>query len=80
MLLESMLAVIALIAVASFSIGEAATQGWTTPTQVFAGAVSNFLSTIGLPFEVIYTLITLSISAFALTSLDSVARVGRLSF
>ena len=80
MLLESMLAVIALIAVASFASGEAAAQGWNTPAQIFAGAVSNFLTTIGLPSDIVYTLITLSISAFALTSLDSVARVGRLSF
>ena len=80
MLLESMLAVIALIAVASFANGEAAAQGWNTPAQVFAGAVSGFLTTLGLPSDIVYTLITLSISAFALTSLDSVARVGRLSF
>ncbi len=80
MLLESMLAVIALIAVASFASGEAAAQGWNTPAQVFAGAVSGFLTALGLPSDIIYTLITLSISAFALTSLDSVARVGRLSF
>ncbi len=80
MLLESMLAVIALIAVASFASGEATAQGWNTPAQVFAGAVSGFLTTLGLPSDIVYTLITLSISAFALTSLDSVARVGRLSF
>ena len=80
MLLESMLAVIALIAVASFTTGEAAAQGWNTPAQVFAGAVSEFLTTLKLPSDIVYTLITLSISAFALTSLDSVARVGRLSF
>lgn len=80
MLLESMLAVIALIAVASFATGEAAAMGWNTPAQVFAGAVAGFLSSIGLPSDIVYTLITLSISAFALTSLDSVARVGRLSF
>ena len=80
MLLESLLAIIALIAVASFATGEAADLGWTTPAQIFAGAVSNFLTTIGLPSDVVYTLITLSVSAFALTSLDSVARVGRLSF
>lgn len=30
--------------------------------------------------DLVYTLITLSVSAFALTSLDSVARVGRLAF
>lgn len=80
MLLESMLAVIALIAVASFASGEAAAQGWNTPAQVFAGAVSGFLTALNLPSDIVYTLITLSISAFALTSLDSVARVGRLSF
>lgn len=80
MLLESMLAVIALIAVASFATGAAAAKGWETPAQIFAGAVSNFLTTLGLPSDIVYTLITLSISAFALTSLDSVARVGRLSF
>lgn len=80
MLLESMLAVIALIAVASFAVGQAEAQGFSTPAQIFAGAVSSFLSTIGLPNDIVYTLITLSISAFALTSLDSVARVGRLSF
>lgn len=80
MLLESMLAVIALIAVASFATGEASAQGLETPAQIFAGAVAGFLTKMGLPSDVIFTLITLSISAFALTSLDSVARVGRLSF
>lgn len=80
MLLESMLAVIALIAVASFATGEAAAQGLETPAQIFAGAVAGFLTKLGLPSDVVFTLITLSISAFALTSLDSVARVGRLSF
>lgn len=80
MLLESMLAVLALIAVASFASGEAAEQGLKTQPQIFAGAIANFLSTIGLPYSFVFTLINLSVSAFALTSLDSVARVGRLSF
>ena len=80
MLMESMLAVIALIAVASFGKGEAAAQGLTTQPQIFAGAIANFLTAIGLPHDLVYTLINLAISAFALTSLDSVARVGRLSF
>ena len=80
MLMESMLAVIALIAVASFAQGEAAELGYTTQPQIFAGAVANFLTSIGLPFDLVFTLINLSVSAFALTSLDSVARVGRLSF
>ncbi|MCI5597589.1 MAG: carbon starvation protein A [Lachnospiraceae bacterium] len=80
MLMESMLAVIALIAVASFAAGEAEAQGLTTQPQIFAGAIANFLSAAGLPHELVFTLINLAVSAFALTSLDSVARVGRLSF
>lgn len=80
MLMESMLAVIALIAVASFAEGEAAAQGLTTQPQIFAGAIANFLSVIGLPHDLVFTLMNLAVSAFALTSLDSVARVGRLSF
>ncbi len=80
MLMESMLAVIALIAVASFAKGEAAAQGLTTQPQIFAGAIANFLTTIGLPYSLVFTLINLAVSAFALTSLDSVARIGRLSF
>ena len=80
MLLESMLAIIALIAVASFGKGEAAAQGLTTQPQIFAGAIANFLSVAGLPHSLVFTLINLAVSAFALTSLDSVARVGRLSF
>ena len=80
MLLESMLAVISLVAVASFATGAAAEQGYTTPAQIFAGGISNFLATIGLPQNVVFTLINLAVSAFALTSLDSVARIGRMSF
>ncbi|MGN0390773.1 MAG: carbon starvation protein A [Wujia sp.] len=80
MLMESMLAVIALIAVASFADGEAAAQGLTTQPQIFAGAIANFLTAIGLPYSLVFTLINLAVSAFALTSLDSVARVARLSF
>ena len=82
MLLESLLAVIALITVGSFvgGLSGAAAEGLKTPAQVFAGAIANFLGVLGLPNEVIFTLITLAVSAFALTSLDSVARIGRLSF
>ena len=60
--------------------GEAAAQGLTTQPQIFAGAIANFLEVIGLPHSLVFTLINLAVSAFALTSLDSVARVGRLSF
>lgn len=80
MIMESMLAVIALICVASFAGGEAANAGLVTQPQIFAGAIANFLEAVGLPWNLTFTLINLAVSAFALTSLDSVARIGRLSF
>ena len=78
MLLECLLAVLALIAVGSLAAGGKMPAG--TPPQIFATAIAGFLSKLGLPENIIFTLITLSVSAFALTSLDSVARVGRLAF
>ncbi|MDR2535147.1 MAG: carbon starvation protein A [Treponema sp.] len=78
MLVESFLAVISLIAVGALAVGGTLPQG--TPPQIFAAAVAGFLTTLGLPEEVVFTLVTLAISAFALTSLDSGVRVGRLAF
>ena len=78
MLVESLLGVIALIAVGSVAAGGVVPSG--TPQVIFANAVSGFLSKLHIPSDVSFTLISLAVSAFALTSLDSVARVGRLSF
>lgn len=78
MLLECVLAVIALITVGALAVGGKLPQG--TPPTIFAQAISGFLSVLGLPETATFTIITLAVSAFALTSLDSVARVGRLSF
>ena len=78
MLLESLLAITALIAAGFVATQEELPAG--TPPQLFAQAISIFLTSLGLPESVCYTLITLAISAFALTSLDSVARVGRIAF
>ena len=78
MLLECMLAVTALIAVGFLATDGVMPSG--TQPQIFATAIGAFLTKLGIPEELSTTLITLSISAFALTSLDSVARVGRLAF
>lgn len=80
MLVESLLAVIALITVGAITVGGLLPDGIKTPPQIFAHAVAGFLTKLGLPENAVFTLITLSISAFALTSLDSVARVGRFAF
>ena len=77
MLLESLLAVIALV-VASSVLPEMA-QG-STPFQTFAYGVNSFLAGLGLPDRFVNCFIAMALSALALTSLDSVARIGRMSF
>ncbi|MBR5329838.1 MAG: carbon starvation protein A [Firmicutes bacterium] len=78
MLIECLLAVVALIAVGAVSNGAQVAEG--TPPVIFATAISSFIARMGIPQDVAFTLLNLSVSVFALTSLDSVARVGRLSF
>ncbi|MDR3049996.1 MAG: carbon starvation protein A [Elusimicrobiota bacterium] len=78
MIIECFLAVIALVAVGSLAIDGKLPSG--TPPVIFASAIAGFLLKLGISETISYTLITLAVSAFALTSLDSVSRVGRLAF
>ena len=81
MLLESLLGVLALIAVGAVSVsGMGPDLAKATPAQIFASGIAGFLTKIHVPASISNTLLILAFSAFALTSLDSVARVGRLSF
>jgi carbon starvation protein len=76
MLVESLLAVIALVCVGSLG----GMPKGASAQQTFALAIANFLDVIHVNHNLSLTLINLAISAFALTSLDSVARIARLSF
>ena len=78
MLVESLLGVLALVAVGSIVVGGKVPAG--TPFSLFASAVAGFLSLIGIPEYVAVCMMTMFVSALALTSLDSVARIGRMSF
>ncbi|GHU68797.1 carbon starvation protein A [Spirochaetia bacterium] len=78
MLLETLVAVLALIAVGSLAWGGRMPAG--TPPVIFATAVSGFLHQLGLPSQISFTIVSLAISSFVLTTLDTVARLGRLSF
>ena len=81
MLIECVLAVISLIAIGTLSAdGSIAATGASAPAVVFATAISNFLATIGLPTSITFTIISLAVSAFALTSLDTATRLGRFMF
>jgi len=78
MLLETLVAVLALIAVGSLAYNGKMPSG--TPPFIFATAVSGFLHQLGLPNQASFAIVSLAVSAFVLTTLDTVARLGRLSF
>jgi carbon starvation protein len=81
MLIESLLAVIALITVARLSGVEyqqvLAQKG---PVELFAEGVGRFLTVFSIPEHLGMVLTALTVSAFALTSLDTGTRLARLSF
>ena len=51
-----------------------------TPFQIFSTAVAGFFSMFGLPHDIANCIMTMCVSALALTTLDAVARIGRMSF
>ena len=51
-----------------------------TPFQVFSSGVAGFFEMFGVPVYVATVFMTMCVSALALTSLDAVARIGRMSF
>lgn len=94
MLIECVLAVISLVCIGTLvadgnykNAGEIMLAGnnisLATPAIIFAAAVAGFFEQIGLSGGAVtaaYTIITLSISAFALTSLDTATRLARFIF
>ncbi len=86
MLLECLLAVISLCAVAY--VWQGAVSGtYATPTQIFASGLSGMIGVIpglegigGHAGSIAYSLLILAVSAFCLTSLDTATRIGRMMF
>jgi carbon starvation protein len=75
MLIEGIVAIIAIIAVAYCT-----TQVEGTPAVRFAVGVAYFLNSFGIPVAVGKVFVILSFSAFALTSLDTATRIARYMF
>ena len=78
MLVESMLGVVALV-IACAAASPDGTVAAGTPFQIFAGAIGGFFQMFGFPAAVSACVITMCISALAMTTIDSVARIGRMS-
>ena len=81
MLIECVLAIMTLIAVAhanSFAGTELAFSG---ATQIFGGGIASMIDpSRGTVYSVLYTLLVLTYSTFCLTSLDTATRMGRFMF
>ena len=79
MILESLLAVLALC-VAGAAAAADGTPAAGTPFQIFSRGVAGFFEMFGVPNYAATVFMTMCVSALALTSLDAVARIARMSF
>ncbi|MBS6613450.1 MAG: carbon starvation protein A [Anaerotruncus sp.] len=79
MILESVLAVLALC-VAGAAAAKNGTPADGTPFQIFSRGVAGFFEKMGMPVNVATVFMTMCVSALALTTLDAVARIGKMSF
>jgi carbon starvation protein len=83
MLIEGVLAVVALITVLVLTQEkylELLPNEQGGPIGIFANGVGGFISALGIPVDAAVTFAALAISAFALTSLDTATRLGRFIF
>ena len=81
MLLEGVLAVVAVVAV-GYVGGDKLTELLKNggPVNVFADGVGTFMTKLGFSFGVAKGFVALTISAFAMTTLDTATRLGRFIF
>ncbi len=77
MLIESFLAIIAIITVAILTQQEYSVLKEGGPVAVFADGVGGFISRLGLPLAFGISFAALAVSAFALTTLDTATRLAR---
>ena len=84
MIIESALAIISLIAVGVVwsQVGDGLKFSISAPPTIFAGGIATLVQSFAgdAAYKVVYTLLTLAVSVFALTSLDSGTRLARYMF
>ena len=91
MLLESLLAILVIVIVGAFpnlkasgvldsTLANMALADTATPFTKFSAGVTGLVAQLGLPQSWGLCIMTMFVSALALTSLDAVARISRMSF
>lgn len=78
MCVEVILGVVSLVVVCAAATNGKLPSG--TPFQTFSSSVAGFLTDLfGVPTDISACILTMCVSALALTSVDAVARIGRMS-
>ncbi len=77
MLVETLLGVVALVIACSATQNGGLPTG--TPFQIFGNAVGGFFTMFGLPAHVSSCVIMMCVSALAMTTIDAVTRIGKMS-
>ncbi|MFC1477626.1 carbon starvation protein A [candidate division KSB1 bacterium] len=81
MLIESLLAVVAIITAATLAKADyAAMLAESGPVAIFSDGVGRFMTHLHIPHDKGETFAALAVSAFALTTLDTATRLGRFAF
>ena len=78
MVVESLLGVIALVVVGAVAVNGTKPEG--TPYSFISAGIEGYFVKFSIQVQVATVFMTMCVSALALTSLDSVARIGRMSF
>ena len=81
MLIECVLAIMTLCAVAHAYSFNGTDQAFSGATAIFGGGIASMIDpSRGTTYNVLYTLLVLTYSTFCLTSLDTATRMGRFMF
>ncbi|MEX2639337.1 MAG: carbon starvation protein A [Balneolales bacterium] len=80
MLIETLLAVIAVLAVVVMTRSDFTGRlGEIGPVTLFSEGMGGFMAALGIPVAVAISFVALTVSAFALTSLDTCTRLARFA-
>jgi len=77
MLIESTLGVVSLVIACSVAVNGALPKA--TPFAIFGTAISGYFVSFGIPKEVSACIVTMCVSALAMTTIDAVTRIARMS-
>ncbi len=82
MLLEGVLALLALVAVCRFSSGGLldAIRSGATPVSLFSSGLAGFCTKLGIPEKPAFLFMSLAVAAFLMTSVDSATRIARFTW